>query len=155
MNLPEGGLSVSGHLSDALLVAHIQLERKHAAAEGLDLGFKIGQGVARATGDDKIGAGLCQRASEILPQPTAGAGDDRDLPVQIKKFVTHALEIKKCSIKHLDRLPKGELSRPRVDLIEASRRTRGSASKSLSLGSAPVHAAAQTTVARLQAERSH
>ena len=86
VNLAEGGFGLGRHALDALLVAHIKLERDSAAAERFDLGFECSQRLARAAGENKIGSGAGQCAREVLAKAAAGAGDDGDLAGEIEDF---------------------------------------------------------------------
>ena len=72
------------HAADAPLVSHVELERDDAAAHAFDFRLKRLQRIQRAAGDGEIGAGARERPGKRLSEPTARAGDDRDLSGQIK-----------------------------------------------------------------------
>ena len=60
------------------------------AAEGAHFGFEFGQGFATAAGEDQVGSGFGQCASEILAEAAAGSGDQSDLAGEVKERVAHA-----------------------------------------------------------------
>src|SRR5439155_15690670 len=73
------------HLPDAGFIVHIQRQRNGAASHRFDLALKRAQRFERPAGDRHIGAGVCERSRERLPEAAAGARDDRDAPAQIEK----------------------------------------------------------------------
>ena len=89
--MAEGFFGVVGHLLDAVLVADVEFERDGAAAERLDFFFEVGEMFALAAGEDEIGAGFGESASEVLAETAAGAGDDGDFTSEVEKiFVRHS-----------------------------------------------------------------
>jgi len=89
--MTEGALGVGGHARDATEIAHVKLERNGAAAKRLNFGFKWREARAMAAGEHEIGAGLGQRAREILAEAAAGAGDDRGASREIEQLVFSAI----------------------------------------------------------------
>src|SRR5262249_49719224 len=59
---------------DARLFAHIELQRRGAAAQRLNLATRGIERSQRTTANDEIRAGRRERTGERLPQPAAGAG---------------------------------------------------------------------------------
>ncbi len=87
--MPEGGFGFSGHVLDAGVIAHIELERQRAAAEGAHFRFEFGQRVTAAAGEDQVGSSFGECASEILAEAAAGSGDQSDLTGEVKERIAH------------------------------------------------------------------
>jgi len=56
-------------------------------AEGLDFGFEGGEAGTIAAGEDDIGAGFGEGASEVLAEAAAGSGNDRGFSREVKERV--------------------------------------------------------------------
>jgi len=72
------------------VIAHIELNGQRAAAEGAHFSFEFGKRVAAAAGEDQVGSGFGQCASEILAEAAAGSGDHGNLAGEVKERIGHA-----------------------------------------------------------------
>jgi hypothetical protein len=89
--MAECALSLGNHPRDASEIAHVEFERNGAAAKRLNFRFKWREARAMAAGEHEIGAGLGQRAREILTETAAGAGDDCGATSEIEQFISGAI----------------------------------------------------------------
>ena len=90
VNLLERSFGFSGHALDAGMVAHIEFQRQRATAEGADFRFEFGEGFAATAGEDQVGSGFGERACDVLAKPPAGAGNESNLPGEVKERIAHA-----------------------------------------------------------------
>ena len=72
------------HRLDARVVAHVQGQRQHSAAQRFDLRLKRFQRFRIAAGDDEIRSRFSQGSAEILAKAAAGSSDDGHFSCQIK-----------------------------------------------------------------------
>ena len=75
------------HLFDAVVIADVEFEREGFAAEGMDFFLEFGEVGFIAAGEDQVGAGFGERASEVLAEAAAGTGDDGDFVGEVEEIV--------------------------------------------------------------------
>ena len=90
VNLAEGGLGFCSHALDAVLVAHIEFERKCAPAKGLDLRFEAASmsSLARLVRTRSAPA-LASARAKYCPSPRLVPVTMRNLAGQIEERVVH------------------------------------------------------------------
>ncbi len=86
VNRAEGGFGFFGEALDAGGVADVEFQRDGAAAEGVDLGFEVGECFAAAAGEDEVGSGAGEGAGEVLAEAAAGSGDEGDLAGEVEEM---------------------------------------------------------------------